>query len=366
MLEIKEISIPGYEKILEVIDRKAKLHCFIALHDLTLGPALGGVRFYPYPTREAALEDVLRLAKGMTYKSALAEVGLGGGKSVIIGNPHTDKTEELWVAFAEAINQLEGQYITAEDVGSGLEDMMIIQQNTPYVSALPTDKSSGDPSRFTAWGVFKGMQAVAQKLWGNKTLKDKRIAIQGLGHVGSKLAEILFWEGAELFLNDTDKGLLHHLAHLYEARPVTSREFYMTECDILSPCALGGTINDSTIPYMHCKAVAGSANNQLDLPEHGTRLKEKGILYAPDSIINSGGIINAAEEFDVNGYHPKVARDKVSKIYDRLLTLFHNAEKANKPTHQLADELSEYNLKNKIGARTTPIRWNFDNHEKRS
>jgi leucine dehydrogenase len=357
MLNITEIPVSGYEKVIEVINKKAKLHCFIALHNLSQGPALGGVRIYPYATREAALEDVLRLAKGMTYKSALAEDGLGGGKSVIIANPHTDKTNDLLLAFADAINTLQGNYITAEDVGSTPEDLMIIRQRTPFVSALPIDKSSGDPSRFTAWGVFKGIQAVAQNLWHSTNLRGKRIAIQGLGHVGAKLAELLFWEGAELVLSDLDRHLLHHLATIYGAQTVSSHEFHRTKCDILSPCAMGGTINDETIPRLQCKAIAGSANNQLGRPEHGFRLKEKGILYAPDSIINSGGIINAAAEFDEGGYNPKTARDKVDRIYDRLLTLFNKAEMTSKPPSQLADELAEYNLKNKIGARTRPIDW---------
>lgn len=357
MLNIAELFVSGYEKVIEAIDREANLHCFIALHNLSLGPALGGVRIYPYTTREAALEDALRLAKGMTYKSALAEDGLGGGKSVIIANPHTDKTEALLLAYADAVNYLKGKYITAEDIGSTLEDMMIIQRRTPYVSALPIDKSSGDPSRFTAWGVLKGMQAVAQKLWRSKNLKGKRIAIQGLGHVGAKLAELLFWEGAELILNDLDKELLHHLALIYGAKTISSQEFHRVECDILSPCAMGGSINDATIPFMNCKAIAGSANNQLARPVDGLHLKEKGILYAPDSIINSGGIINAAAEFEIGGYNPKTARDKVDRIYDRLLILFNNADITNKPPSLLADELAEYNLKNKIGARTRPIDW---------
>lgn len=355
MLEIIEIPVPGYEKVIEIIDRKAKLHGFIALHNLALGPALGGARIYPYPTREAALEDALRLAKGMTYKSALAEDGLGGGKSVIIADPHTDKTEALLLAFAEAVDSLKGKYITAEDVGSGPEDILIMRRRTPYVSALPTDISSGDPSRFTAWGVFKGMEAVAQKLWHSRSLKGKKVAIQGLGHVGSKLAEILFWEGADLILSDIDHQLVHHLVHIYGAQEVDPKDFFKVECDILSPCAMGGVINDETIPQLRCRAIAGSANNQLARPENGVQLRERGILYAPDSIVNCGGIINAAAEFDPGGYHPKVARDRVNLIYDRLLNLFRNAEEKNECTSQLADELAEYNLKNLIGARKTPI-----------
>lgn len=358
MVEIKQLSIPDYTQVIEAIDHKTRLHCFIALHDLTLGPALGGARMYPYHSREEALQDALRLAKGMTYKSALAEDGLGGGKSVIIADPHHDKTEELLLAFGEVVDSLKGKYITAEDVGTNPEDMIIVRRRTPYVSALPTDRSSGDPSRFTAWGVFKGMQAVAQKLWRTNNLKGKRIAIQGLGHVGSKLTEILFWEGAELIVSDVDPNLVHHVVQTTGAETVNPLDFEHVVCDILSPCALGGTINESSIPQLRCQAIAGSANNQLEKPEHGVVLMKKGILYAPDCIINCGGIINAAAEFDPEGYNPKITRNKVERIYERLLNLFEKAEEANKSTSQLADELAEYNIKHGIGKRKKPITFN--------
>lgn len=357
MSEIREISIPGYKKVIEAIDRKAKLHCFVAVHNCTLGPALGGTRMYPYNTPKEALDDALRLAKSMTYKSALAEDGLGGGKSVIIADPAVEKTDALLLAFGEVLNQLKGLYIAAEDVGTCPEDMVVVRRVSPYVVALPNDRSSGDPSRYTAHGVFKGMQAVAQKLWGSPSLKGKRIAIQGLGHVGSKLAELLFWEGAELILTDIDMPLAKHLCYIDGATLVGTDEIYSVECDIFSPCAMGESINKKSIKKLRCKAIAGSANNQLAYPELGVELMQKNILYAPDYIINSGGIINAATEFEPNGYNSCIARDKVDRIYERLIMLFNKAEKENKPTSQVADEIAEYNLKHEIGKRKIPIKF---------
>ncbi len=358
MLKIKEVKVQGYKKIIEASDETSKLHCFIAIHDTTLGPALGGTRMYPYSRKQDALEDALRLAKGMTYKSALAEDGLGGGKSVIIGNPITDKTPALLLAFAEAVNSLDGDYIAAEDMGTSPEDMLIMRKKTPYVVALPTEKSSGDPSHYTARGVFHGLQAVAQKLWGDRSLKHKRIAIQGLGHVGGKLAGILFWEGADLILSDIDEQLLHATALRYGAETRSPSDIYQVDCDILCPCAMGASINDATTSKLRCKAVAGAANNQLALPEHGLKLMEKKILYAPDYLINSGGIINVATELEPNGYDPKLARDRVEHIYERLLHLFDKAERQRKPASQVADEIAEYNLKHLIGKRKVPLIFN--------
>lgn len=355
MLRIKELKIPGYEKVIEGEDPARGLHCFIAIHNTALGPALGGARIYPYATKEEALQDALRLAKAMTYKSAVAEDGLGGGKSVIIADPHQAKTPELLHAFAEVLDSLKGSYITAEDVGSTIADMMLIREKTPYVAALSTDRSSGDPSRFTARGIFRGIQAVAMKLWHSKSLKGKKIAIQGLGNVGSKLANILFWEGADLIVSDLDEKLVRQHQHDYGAKSITSDKFYQQECDILSPCALGGVINPMTVPLLKCRAIAGSANNQLLTPEQGVQLMEKGILYAPDYIINSGGIINAAAEFEEGGYNPKVARDKVNHLYDILMRVFHKAEAEKLPTSLVADSIAEHNLRYHIGRRKTKI-----------
>jgi leucine dehydrogenase len=357
MLEIKEIPVEGYKRVIEAIDPKAKLHCFIAIHDTTLGPALGGTRMYPYSKTSDALDDVLRLAKGMTYKSALAECGLGGGKSVIIGDSHHDKTDALFHAFGKVVHHLNGEYIAAEDVGTEPADMLKMRHTTPYLSAMPTKKSSGDPSPFTCWGVFKGMQAVAQHLWHSPSLRGKRVLIQGLGHVGSKLADLLFWEGAELVLSDIDNAQMRTLAHRYGASTVSPKNVYDVDCDIFSPCALGAIINDKTLPKLKCKAIAGSANNELHRPEHGIVLMEKGILYAPDYVINAGGLINVSVEFDPTGYDPNIAREKVSKIYDITLNLFKKANREQKSTSEVADEMAEHNLKHKIGLRSEPIQF---------
>lgn len=355
MLTIKEIIIPGYEKVIEGQDPACGLHCFIAIHNSKLGPALGGTRIHPYPTTEDALDDVLRLAKAMTYKSAVAEDGLGGGKSVIIADPIKGKTPELLHAFAEVVDTLQGQYIAAEDVGSTIGDMALIRQKTSYVAALSTEKSSGDPSRFTAWGVFRGIQAVSKKLWHSKSLRGKKIAIEGLGNVGSKLASLLFWEGAELIVCDIKQNLTVQAAHDYAATVIDPEDFCKIECDILAPCAMGSIINSQTVSQLQCKAIAGAANNQLEKPEIGKLLLEKSILYAPDYIINSGGIINAAAEFDERGYNPKHARDRVNHIYDTLMRIFRKSEIDQEPTNVVADFIAEHNLQHNIGKRKHKI-----------
>lgn len=354
MLTIKEIHVEGYKKVIEATDPDTGLHCFIAIHDCTLGPSLGGMRIRNYNSPQDALHDALRLAKAMTYKSALAEDGLGGGKSVIIADPKM-KSRELLLSFGKAIDSLKGEYIVAEDIGSTPEDMAIIRTVTPYVAALPHDKSSGDPSRFTAWGVFRGIQAVAHKLWNTIHLRKKKVAIQGLGSVGAKLANFLFWEGAELILCDIDAKKVHDQCLLYGAQSVPPEEFCSVECDILAPCAMGGILTDKTIPLLRCKAVAGAANNQMHAAEDGELLKARHIIYAPDYIINSGGIINASAEFDPNGYDPRRSRDRVNHIYDILLQVLDRAELEDRPTNLIADEIAEYKLLNGIGKRLQPI-----------
>jgi leucine dehydrogenase len=357
VLNIKEIKVSNYEKVIEAQDTETGMHCFIALHDTTLGPAMGGTRFFPYASSQDALEDALRLAKAMTYKSAVAENGLGGGKAVIIGDPKTQKTEKLLLSFAQAVHHLNGKYIAAEDVGTTTDDMVIIRKKTPFVGALPNERSSGDPSRFTAWGVYRGMKAVAKKLWNTSCLRKKIIAIQGLGNVGSKLANILFWEGAYLLVCDKDPQIAHDHAVLYGAQVIDPKDYMSVRCDILAPCAMGGIINNQTIHKLHCKAIAGSANNQLTNPQNDKDLMQKNILYAPDYIINAGGIINAAAEFDPQGYDPKTARDRVNGIYDTLMFIFNQSEQGHKPTQGVADELAEYKIEHQIGKRPHSIKF---------
>lgn len=358
MVKIKEMKIEGYKKVIEATDEDSHLHCFIAIHDTSLGPSLGGTRIYPYSTSQEALHDVLLLAKAMTNKSAVAELGTGGGKSVIIADPYTQKNEKLLHAFGKVVDSLQGDYIAAEDVGSDTKDMAIIRQTTPFVAALPTQSSSGDPSRFTAWGVFRGIQAVAQKLWGSSSLKNKKILVQGLGQVGGKLANLLFWEGAHLILCEANPNRLAEYAVQLGAETVGLEDYAYTSCDILSPCAMGGTITEKLVPQLHCQAIAGGANNQLQSPKVGEMLMQKGILYAPDYVINAGGLVNATAEFNPGGYHAVDSRNKVDKIYSTLLKLFDKAEKEGKPTSLVADEMAQYNLKHLIGLRTHPIQFN--------
>ena len=355
MITIKELSIDGYEKVIEGIDEENHLHCFIAIHNTTLGPALGGMRVFPYENRENALKDALLLAKAMTKKSALAGLGFGGGKSVIIADPKMDKNEKLLTAFAEVVNSLQGKYIAAEDVGSSVGDMTTLRKTTPYVAALATKTSSGDPSPYTAWGVFMAIKATAKKLWGSSEIKGKIIAIQGLGHVGFKLAEFLFWNGADLIVADIDHLKSEKIHKLYGAKVVSPKDIYSEKCDIFAPCAMGGGINPDTIPTLNCKAIVGAANNQLSNSEDGNLLSQRKILYAPDFITNAGGIINASLEFSPEGYNPKIAKAKVDKIYDTLLWVYEKAESENKLTVEVADELADYNLKNKIDARIRSI-----------
>lgn len=355
MLEIREIPTPGYEKIIEAKDSQAHLHAFFAIHSTTLGPALGGVRFYPYEDPSLALEDVMRLSKAMSYKSALMQTGLGGGKSVIIGHPKTDKSQDLLLAFGEALNTLKGQYIIAEDVGTTLEDMSTIRTRSPYVAALPFESSSGDPSRFTSFGVYKGMQATAKALFGSSSLTGRKVLIQGLGNVGFKLAHFLFWEGASLIVCDHDSAKMQQALDQFKASSQGPKNLFEVECDFFAPCALGAILNKETIPKLRCLAVTGSANNQLLEAEDGKRLMDRNILWAPDYVINAGGIINAASEFDEGGYNPKSARDKTAKIYEILSEIYTLAKERNQPPGAVADELAEYNLIHGIGKRKTPL-----------
>lgn len=350
-LQFERIIVKGYEKVVKVTDSKAGLTAIIAIHNTALGPALGGIRIQPYTTFEAALEDALRLAKGMTYKSAVAEVGFGGGKSVIIADPKKHKTNELLLAFAAAVEKQAGMYICAEDMGCTTDDVKVIRRITKYVVGLPHEKSSGDPGPFTAWGTFRGIQSVVKRLYNTDSLEGKRVAIQGLGNVGGHLVDHLFWAGAELILSDTDSEKLKRFASKYNAKTVAPDQILKVECDILAPCAAGGIINDQTIPEFRCKAIAGCANNQLLRDSHAQVLKDRGILYAPDFVINAGGLLNVAEELEDAGYNPKNPRYKVHHIYDTLLAIYEIADKNKESTHTAALALADYRIKYGIGKR---------------
>ncbi len=354
-MKLKEHSFPGGKKLIEATDSSSGLHAFIGIHDTTLGPALGGTRIWAYEKTEDAIFDVCRLAEGMSYKSALAETGFGGGKSVIIAKPG-QKSDALFHAFGKAVDSLGGEYICAEDVGSTSADMMIIRQVTPYVAGLPVKQGSGDPGRFTAYGVYLGIKAVAEHLWASSSLFGKRVAIQGLGSVGSRVAEWLFWEGAELILSDIDQEKAAKLAQHYQARLASPTEILTVECDILCPCAMGGAISTEVIPHIRAKAIAGAANNQLLRPEQdGQLLLERGILYAPDFVINAGGVINVASELHPDRYNAGKAMELVRKSSDTLLAVLRMADERTIPTGKMAIELAKDRIAHGFGKRTVGV-----------
>lgn len=356
-LIVTEIPVEGYHKVIRFQNADAGLDAIISIHDMALGPTLGGIRCHPYPTFDAALNDVLRLSKGMTYKSALAECKWGGGKSVIIADPKSPNKAKLLEAFAEAINYFKGDYIGAEDVGTSPNDMSVIAKFTPYVVGLEYQGSSGNPSPFTAWGTFVGIQALLQKLYGSKDVAGRTVAIQGLGSVGAKLAEFLFWHGAKLYLSDIDESKAKALAAHYGAEFVPSSEILKVPCDVLAPCAMGGIINAESIIDLRCRAIGGCANNQLLKETDGDELRRLGILYAPDFVINSGGLINVTQELEPMGYDSGVSRAKVAKVYDQLLLIFDIAQQNNCSTNRAAISLAEYRIKYGIGKRLEPVQF---------
>ncbi|MCP5509257.1 MAG: Glu/Leu/Phe/Val dehydrogenase [Chlamydiales bacterium] len=350
-LVLEAIPVTGYKKVIKVTDRSSNLTAIISMHSTDLGPALGGTRIFPYHSFDQALTDVLRLSMGMSYKSAIAGTGFGGGKAVIIADPRFDKTEKLLLSYAAAINALKGEFITAEDSGTDENDLTIMSQKTKYIAGLSHEKSGGNPSRFTAWGVYRGIQATLQALFGNDSVQGRKIAIQGLGCVGSLLADFLFWNGADLIVTDTNSNALKMAERKYGAKVVSPEEIYSQECDIFAPCAFGGVINDDTIPLLRCKAVAGGANNQLLHDQHADELKLKNILYAPDFVINAGGLINIAQELELEGYHHALPLKKTNEIYTSLLSIYDSAKQQSISTNQSAKQLAEERMRTGTGMR---------------
>jgi len=327
-LHIKKLKYDDFEEVIEVIDKARGLHAFIAIHNTTLGPALGGIRFLPYSSREEALTDVLRLSEGMTYKSTIAGLHVGGGKSTVIWDPGKPKTKEMLHAFAEAINYLEGRYIGAEDMNCSLDDVVTIHEKTPHVLGLPGE-GTGDPARFTVRGVFVAIQATAQYLWGIPSLKGKKILIQGAGGVGLKLIEMLFWAGADLFVSDIRPEAAQFACHEFGATVVDPDQTYSFECDIFAPCARGGILNKETVQQLNCKAVVGAANNQLLTPEDGKELRNRDIVYAPDYLINGGGVISVASAMNPSDLHPQKVLFHTDATFNRLLDIFKLADQEN-------------------------------------
>ncbi|MBL7669675.1 MAG: Glu/Leu/Phe/Val dehydrogenase [Bdellovibrionaceae bacterium] len=329
-----------HEEVIFCHDKNVGLKAIIAIHNTALGPALGGTRMWNYKSEEEALVDVLRLSRGMTYKAAAAGLNLGGGKAVIIGDPKTQKSEGLFRAFGQFVNSLNGKYITAEDVGTNVTDMEYIFMETPWVTGIPKDfGGSGDPSPYTAHGVLMGIKAAANEKFGSDSLKGKRIAVQGLGNVGSNLVRYLTEEGAQIIVADIDQARVKECQDKFKVEAVNVDDLLFVTCDVLAPCALGAVVNDQTISKLKCKIVAGGANNQLAEPRHGDHLRELGILYAPDYVVNAGGLMNVFVELE--GYSPDRAFEKTRKVYENVKKVFQIAKNENIGTHRAADLLAE-------------------------
>ena len=332
-----------YEQLVVCQESSAGLKAFIAIHDTTLGPACGGVRIWPHPTEEEALLDVLRLARAMTYKSAVAGLPLGGGKALIVADPHKDKSEALLRAFGRFVDTLGGRYVTTEDVGMTPTDLEHIARETRHVVGLPeTMGGSGDTSKLTGLGVYLGMKASARAVWGSDSLEGRTVAIQGFGNVGARTATHLVKEGARLVVADTYDGARQR-ARQSGAIVVGPEAIYDTQCDIFSPCALGGVLNGDTIPRLRCAIVAGGANNQLLDDADGAELHRRGVLYAPDYVINAGGIINAASEMD-GVYRKERAREMTERIYETTERVISISREEDVPTSVAADRLAQSRL----------------------
>lgn len=325
------------------LDKSTQLKSIVAIHDSRLGPALGGCRFIEYDTDGDAYTDALRLARGMTYKAALAGLAHGGGKSVIIRPKQRFDRVALFRAFGKFIENLRGHYITAEDSGTGLEDMEIIRTQTKHVTGIdPSHGGSGDPSPFTALGVRRGIEAAVKFKLGRNSLEGVHVAVQGVGHVGYYLCKELHAAGAKLTVADVDKLKSERAQREFGASAVDIGDVAKVHCDVFAPCALGAGLNDDTIPHLHARIVAGAANNQLAEPRHGDDLHARGILYAPDYAINAGGLVNVAQE--VKGYDANVARERTMKIYDTMWEIFDRGKNLNAPTYKVADIMVEEKL----------------------
>ncbi|KPN89571.1 Glu/Leu/Phe/Val dehydrogenase [Lysinibacillus sp. ZYM-1] len=347
-----------YEQLVFCQDEASGLKAVIAIHDTTLGPALGGARMWTYASEENAIEDALRLARGMTYKNAAAGLNLGGGKTVIIGDPFKDKNEEMFRALGRFIQGLNGRYITAEDVGTTVTDMDLIHEETDYVTGIsPAFGSSGNPSPVTAYGVYRGMKAAAKEAFGSESLEGLKVSVQGLGNVAYKLCEYLHNEGAKLVVTDINQAAIDRVVNDFDAIAVAPDEIYAQDVDIFSPCALGAILNDETIPQLKAKVIAGSANNQLKDSRHGDYLHELGIVYAPDYVINAGGVINVADE--LYGYNRERALKRVDGIYDSIEKIFAISKRDGIPTYVAANRLAEERI-----ARVAKSRSQFLKNEK--
>jgi leucine dehydrogenase len=344
-MQIAPIQVDGYEKVLRCRDASSGLHALIAVHDTTLGPALGGMRMLPYASEDEALFDVLRLAKGMTYKSAVAETGLGGGKSVVIGDPGRDKREPLFAAMGRFVEHLAGRYITAADMNIGDVELRQVRSQTRWVAGVAgMDGTSGNPSPYTALGCIEGYRAMLQELYGSEDFTGRHFVVQGVGAVGSRMVELLLERGARATVCDLDPARADGLAERLGCAVVADEDHLDVECDVYAPCARGATLNDDTIPRLRCRAVGGCANNQLLEPRHADALQARGILYAPDYVINAGGIINVGCEFLPGGYDERASLARIARIRTNLAHVFRLAREHKQTTREAAARLAEQRL----------------------
>ncbi|WP_460219471.1 Glu/Leu/Phe/Val family dehydrogenase [Psychroserpens sp. MEBiC05023] len=342
-----QLSFDNHEQIVFCNDKDTGLKAIIGIHNTVLGPALGGTRMWNYNNEWEALNDVLRLSRGMTFKSAITGLNLGGGKAVIIGDAKTQKTPKLMRRFGEFVHSLSGRYITAEDVGMATEDMDTVREVTPYVTGISESKGgAGNPSPITAYGVFMGMKAAAKFKYGSDILEDKSVFVQGIGHVGEALVEHLMNEGARVTISDINQERLESVSSKYGVSIYNGNDIYSESMDIYAPCALGATINDDTIYKLKADIIAGAANNQLaDEVKHGRLLQERGILYAPDFLINAGGIINVYAELENYGKQEIIR--KTENIYNTTLEIFEGAKQNNVTTNVSALTIAKQRIANR-------------------
>ncbi|MEM7200803.1 MAG: Glu/Leu/Phe/Val dehydrogenase dimerization domain-containing protein [Planctomycetota bacterium] len=341
-MELTDIPVPGFERLARAVDPESGLQAIICVHDTTLGPSLGGLRMWDYATEEEALFDVKRLARGMTYKSAVARTGLGGGKSVIIGKPATTKSEALYLAMGRFIEAFDGSYITAEDVNTSTADLEIVRRATRHVTGLSRDAGGcGDPSPFTAYGVFLGLREAVAWRRGKADLNGVRVAVQGVGSVGSGLVRHLVTAGAKVLIADRRQDRVASLVDELGVEGVAESEILFADVDVLAPCALGAILDGDSIPQLRCEIVAGAANNVLLAPEHGKLLRDRDILYAPDYVINAGGIIHIAVSLERGGYDEAASNQRVERIPEALRELWSIARAESIPASDAADRLAE-------------------------
>jgi len=336
------LSRKGHEQVVFWSEPELDYRGIIAIHDSTMGPALGGTRFWNYSSDEEALVDVLRLSHGMTYKAAIAGVNLGGGKSVIVGDNRTRDREMIFRAHGRAVESLGGRYITAEDVGTSVDDMEFVRMETDAVVGV--HGGSGDPSPVTAFGTYQGMRACAQQKYGDSSLAGRHVTVQGVGNVGYHLCGLLADEGARLTVTDIDPERVESVCREFDAEPCEPDDIYGVEADIFAPCALGAVINDDTLKVLKVDIVAGAANNQLARSRHGGILHERKVLYAPDYVINAGGLINVYGE--LHDWTPDRSKRKAMEIYSTLLRIFERADEDGVPTAAAADQLAEQRIRN--------------------